>query len=195
MDCAFNPAACRMGIISRLPAGRTRLLLGDAAGLADPFLGEGIYYAHRSAQLAADAILETRSRPESAMQAYRSRFLRILYPELRYARAARRLIFSLPPRLYYPFLNLLLRATPKVWEETIQGQRTFRWLKKLNTMRENQEFRAWMGVSRTQLTGAWEKPVQRAVKYLRSLDVAQVHGGRDDHQLGSGDPLMHGPGG
>jgi len=112
------------------PGWKNALLLGDAAGLADPFLGEGIYYAHRSAQLAADAILETRSHPESAIQAYRSRFLRILYPELRYAHAARRLIFSLPPRLYYPFLKLLLRATPRVWEETIQGQRTFRWFKK-----------------------------------------------------------------
>ena len=29
------------------------LLLGDACGLADPLLGEGIYYAHKSACLAA----------------------------------------------------------------------------------------------------------------------------------------------
>ncbi len=118
------------------PGWKNTLLLGDAAGLADPFLGEGIYYAHRSAQLAADAILETRSRPESAMQAYQSRFRRILYPELRYAHAARRLIFCLPPRLYYPFLSLLLRTMPRVWEETIQGQRAFRWLKKLDTLGE-----------------------------------------------------------
>lgn len=33
------------------------LLVGDAAGLVDPFLGEGIYYAIRSGQLAAGAIL------------------------------------------------------------------------------------------------------------------------------------------
>lgn len=32
------------------------LLVGDAAGLADPFLGEGIYYAIRSGQLGADAV-------------------------------------------------------------------------------------------------------------------------------------------
>lgn len=32
------------------------LLAGDAAGLADPFIGEGIYYALRSGQLAAAAI-------------------------------------------------------------------------------------------------------------------------------------------
>ncbi len=34
------------------------LLAGDAAALVDPFLGEGIYYAIRSGQLAASAILE-----------------------------------------------------------------------------------------------------------------------------------------
>lgn len=34
------------------------LLVGDAASLADPFLGEGIYYAMRSAQLAAQVIDE-----------------------------------------------------------------------------------------------------------------------------------------
>jgi geranylgeranyl reductase family protein len=129
----FQSRSLPYGNYLATPGWKNCLLLGDAAGLADPFLGEGIYYAHRSAQLAADAILETWSHPESALQAYRSRFLRILYPELRYAHAARRLIFSLPPRLYYPFLNLLLRARPKVWEETIQGQRTFRWFKKLNT--------------------------------------------------------------
>jgi flavin-dependent dehydrogenase len=33
-------------------------LIGDAAGMIDPFLGEGIYHAIRSGQLAARAILE-----------------------------------------------------------------------------------------------------------------------------------------
>jgi geranylgeranyl reductase family protein len=33
------------------------LLVGDAAGLADPLFGEGIYYAIRSAQLASESIL------------------------------------------------------------------------------------------------------------------------------------------
>ena len=38
-----------------LHAGRA-LLLGDAAGLVDPFTGEGIYYALRSGQIAADCL-------------------------------------------------------------------------------------------------------------------------------------------
>jgi len=43
------------GSKSQLTAGRS-LLVGDAAALVDPFLGEGIYYAIRSGQLAADTI-------------------------------------------------------------------------------------------------------------------------------------------
>lgn len=52
------------------PGNANVLLVGDAAGLADPFIGEGIYYAHRSAQLAAQAALESRSHPESAIGRY-----------------------------------------------------------------------------------------------------------------------------
>jgi flavin-dependent dehydrogenase len=35
-------------------------LIGDAAGFADPITGEGIYYAFKSADLMADALMETR---------------------------------------------------------------------------------------------------------------------------------------
>jgi geranylgeranyl reductase family protein len=41
-------------------AGRRSLLVGDAAGLADPFTGEGIRLAIKSGRLAAEAILEDR---------------------------------------------------------------------------------------------------------------------------------------
>jgi flavin-dependent dehydrogenase len=41
-------------------AGERWALIGDAAGLADPITGEGIYYAFRSAQILADTI----NRPE-----------------------------------------------------------------------------------------------------------------------------------
>ena len=42
----------------RRAAGDHWVLLGDAAGFADPVTGEGIYYALRSAELFADAYLE-----------------------------------------------------------------------------------------------------------------------------------------
>jgi flavin-dependent dehydrogenase len=47
-------------------------LLGDAAGFADPVTGEGIYYALRSAELFAAALLE--GRPEAYEQRWRQDF-------------------------------------------------------------------------------------------------------------------------
>jgi geranylgeranyl reductase family protein len=46
------------GNFMEAPAVGNVLLLGDAAGLADPLTGEGIYYAHKSAALASQAIRE-----------------------------------------------------------------------------------------------------------------------------------------
>jgi flavin-dependent dehydrogenase len=98
--------------------------------LADPFLGEGVYYAHRSAELAAEAVIASRSHPESAIARYRDSFRRVILSELKYARAGRQLIFSLPPGLYFPVLAALLRLIPTICEETIQGQRSFKWFQK-----------------------------------------------------------------
>ena len=56
MDCPCKGHPIPLGDGARtLHVGRA-LLAGDAAGLADPFLGEGIYYAIRSGQLAAQAL-------------------------------------------------------------------------------------------------------------------------------------------
>jgi flavin-dependent dehydrogenase len=45
-------------------AGDGWLAVGDAAGLVDPVTGEGLYYAVRSADLAAEAILRDAGSPE-----------------------------------------------------------------------------------------------------------------------------------
>ncbi|WP_320672817.1 FAD-dependent oxidoreductase [Patulibacter defluvii] len=49
------------------------LLIGDAAGLVNPFSGEGLSYALESAALAARAILSHRDDPAAAQQAYARR--------------------------------------------------------------------------------------------------------------------------
>lgn len=61
------------------------LLLGDAAGLADPWSGEGIYYAIRSAQLAAPVIERALTDRES-LQAYEQSVDKELMPDLLTAR-------------------------------------------------------------------------------------------------------------
>ncbi|MDI6783228.1 MAG: NAD(P)/FAD-dependent oxidoreductase, partial [bacterium] len=49
------------------------LLVGDAAGLVDPFLGEGIYYAIRSGQLAAQTIQKALSGKLQTLAEYEER--------------------------------------------------------------------------------------------------------------------------
>ena len=58
-------------------------LIGDAAGLVDPITGEGLYYALRSAELLAEALLE--GEPARYAQAVRRELLPELQTAARYA--------------------------------------------------------------------------------------------------------------
>ena len=64
-------------------------LVGDAAGLAEPMLGEGIYHALLSAEIAAELIISGETAPGRYSQAVRRR----LVPELRAARRLARCLF------------------------------------------------------------------------------------------------------
>jgi len=101
------------------------LLLGDACGLADPILGEGIYYAHLSGKIAAEVILNVISNPQSAAEVYRLRLERTILKELRWAKRCRNLLFTLFRFPQYKPLALFMRRYQKAVEEIIQGQRLF----------------------------------------------------------------------
>ena len=111
------------------PGSGNVLLAGDACGLADPLLGEGIYYAHKSAQLAAEAVIRYRHTPPEALKEYTENLNRVIIPELKYARIGRNIIFSLPGAWPYRALTCLLKIMPQKCEETIQGQRSFKWFR------------------------------------------------------------------
>ncbi|MEW5762303.1 MAG: geranylgeranyl reductase family protein [Bacillota bacterium] len=66
----------------RVAAGRV-LLLGDAAGMVDPFTGEGMHTACLSATLAAEAILARRRHPAEAGAAYEDMVKNRILGELR----------------------------------------------------------------------------------------------------------------
>ncbi len=79
----------------RKPPGDGRVLLaGDAAGLVDPITGEGIAYAMKSGQLAAQSCISALrdGRPLSALQNYQ-RLLRPVHSAIAQARMLRPLIF------------------------------------------------------------------------------------------------------
>ena len=104
------------------------MLLGDACGLADPLLGEGIYYAHKSAQLASIAILNSYDNPQAVFRSYSQFLENDVIRELRQIRMLRQITFSLPGIWPYMILSLMLKILPKQCEAAVQGQRPIKFL-------------------------------------------------------------------
>lgn len=107
------------------PAGPRWVLLGDAAGLVDPITREGIFFALRSGDLAADTLLENRASPVAL---YRERLNDEIYPELQRAAAVKDAFFR--PR----FTKLLVDALAgsqrirEVMVDLIAGRQSYRGL-------------------------------------------------------------------
>ncbi len=101
------------------------LLVGDAGRLADPFLGEGIYYAIRSGALAADALLRGRDAAEAA-QRYQASIAEAICPELR---AAARLaaLFHRVPRWWHRILSRMPTSLLE-YAAVLTGDRSYRGL-------------------------------------------------------------------
>lgn len=113
-----------LGGTVRLPyrIGRT-LLVGDAAGLTDPFIGEGIYYAVVSGRLAAESLIEARHRPE-ALGCYELEARDKIESELRAARRFARLFYS-SARLFHRYL-VPRPAIPRQFTRLVSGEQSFR---------------------------------------------------------------------
>jgi len=88
------------------------VLLGDAAGLADPLTGEGIYNAILSAQLAAPAIGEALIGGEVKLLDYRKSVEEKIMPEMRIAYVFSRVLAQFPHRLFK-----LLKRDERIWRE------------------------------------------------------------------------------
>jgi flavin-dependent dehydrogenase len=72
------------------------LLVGDAAHLVDPLFGEGIYYAVRSGQLAAESILNQVNDQRRSLTDYDEAVRREFYEEFRVAARMASIIYSYP---------------------------------------------------------------------------------------------------
>jgi flavin-dependent dehydrogenase len=104
--------------------GRT-MLIGDACGLADPLLGEGIFYAHRSGQLAAQAVLAADLNGKDPASHYRRSLNRHVLRELRWIKFYRNLLFCGGLRRRYRGLKLFFRLMPDRLEDAVQGKISF----------------------------------------------------------------------
>ncbi len=81
----------------RQPLARGRVLLvGDAAGLADPITAEGISYARQSGQLAAGAIAESRLEVATTGARYQALLEKNILRDLRAGRFLAKLLYDCP---------------------------------------------------------------------------------------------------
>jgi flavin-dependent dehydrogenase len=75
------------------------LLLGDAAGLADSFYGEGIYFALKSALLAAEALVQAFDHPSDRV--YSGLIKERMQRDLTYSEANARMFFPAQKPAFY----------------------------------------------------------------------------------------------
>ena len=104
------------------------LLVGDAAGLVEPFTGDGISYACHSAELAAQSILETlNSTRASNHSTYSQKLLREIGTELIWSRKLLSLAVAFPHTLYQAF-----KINDRVWNNfcrVLRAEESFRSVK------------------------------------------------------------------
>jgi flavin-dependent dehydrogenase len=111
---------------TRLAHGRI-LLVGDAAGVIDPFSGEGIFYGVKSSLLALPVILNFLEKKSADMTEYDEAVKREITPELRTAWVIQKLN-SVSPRLFFHYLE----ESDRVWRAfcgMLRGERTYVQLK------------------------------------------------------------------
>jgi flavin-dependent dehydrogenase len=109
-----------------LHAGRV-LLAGDAGGFADPFLGEGIYYAIRSGQIAGEYAAAALAGGRVDFEAYTRQANAAFHREFRYTRLFAEMFYRLPPFFCHALTRSrsLQRFTISILEENFSFRRSF----------------------------------------------------------------------
>jgi flavin-dependent dehydrogenase len=99
------------------------LLVGDAAHLIDPLFGEGIYYAVRSGQLAAESILNQAHDRRRSLADYEEAVRREIYEEFRVAARMASIVYSYP-RLCHRLLSRYQNIV-KLYYDVLIGRETY----------------------------------------------------------------------
>lgn len=100
------------------------MLVGDSAGFAEPVTGEGISFAIRSGQLAAEALLQAEFEVSRASEGYERRVRETIAPELSAARILARFLYGLPNFRTWAFRHYGSKFTNAV-ADIFMGQRTY----------------------------------------------------------------------
>ena len=81
------------------------MLLGDAASLAEPLTGEGIYYAIKSAKLAARIIYQGLQDNSLGLSRYTQQINAQITRDFKYARLLASLLYHLPQLSFHFFVR------------------------------------------------------------------------------------------
>lgn len=101
------------------------LLVGDAAGFADPVTGEGISFAIRSGLMAAQSLIEMHLDEEAVRNAYTRSLTETILPELRAGRVLARLLYDFPRTRSWAFSRQGQRLCEAV-TDVMAGKRNYR---------------------------------------------------------------------
>ncbi len=100
------------------------LLVGDAAGLVDPFTAEGIYYAIRSGQIAAEELARVFQRSAFDLSEYTRRINVEINSDFRYAWALAQIFYRMPHLAYRILARSVSVQTAVV--DTADGKSSYR---------------------------------------------------------------------
>lgn len=117
------------------PYSRNTLLAGDAAGLVDALTAEGIFYAQRTGELAAEAIYQSRKKSTAPGAIYQRLLDDHVFPEMRGSRLLRPLILGGPERLRTRPLRLFSNFFADQFIELIQGERIYNFFRRRGKFR------------------------------------------------------------
>ena len=101
------------------------LLVGDAAGFADPVTGEGISFAIQSGLIAAQSLIDGRFEEASVRSEYTRSLAERILPELRAGRWLARLLYDFPRIRSWAFSRQGQRLCEAV-TDVMAGKRTYR---------------------------------------------------------------------
>jgi len=104
------------------------LLVGDAAGFADPVTGEGISFAIQSGLLAAQALIDGKLEEESIRNTYSGSVAETILPELQRGRVLARLLYDFPRMRSWAFAQQGQRLCEAV-TDIMAGKRQYRDLR------------------------------------------------------------------
>src|SRR5713226_1465540 len=108
----------------RMPLATKRaVLVGDAAHLVDPVLGEGIYYAILSGRMAACSIIDWMGKKTTDLRSYDERIAEDMYPEFRVAARMAWTLYTFPQ-----MAHRTLRRRPELlhlYADVLKGRETY----------------------------------------------------------------------